>query len=81
MIPLRMNPVSAKRASGLPGTKCWTLRYLPLQGDKRMIPIDEAHVVVTKCLVLVEEIQDPQSLKPQREEVVVDRDNQNRDDQ
>ena len=46
-----------------------------------MIPIDEAHVVVTKCLVLVEEIQDPQSLKPQREEVVVDRDNQNRDDQ
>ena len=44
------------------------LRYLPLQGDKRMIPVDEEHMVVTKCLVLVEE-------------VVVDRGNQNRDDQ
>ena len=46
-----------------------------------MIPIDEEHVVVTKCLVLVQEVQEPQGLKLQREEVVVDRDNQNRDDQ
>ena len=44
------------------------LRYLPLQGDKRMIPVDEEHMVATKRLVLVEE-------------VVIDRDNQNRDEQ
>ena len=46
-----------------------------------MIPIDEERSVVTKCLVLVEEFQEPQSLKLRREEIGVDRDNRNRDDQ
>ena len=51
------------------------------EGNTRVIPIVEERVVVTKRLVLVEEIWEPQSVKLRREEIVVDRDNQNRDDQ
>ena len=45
-----------------------------------MIPIDEECVVVTKCLVLVEEVQEPQSVKLRSEDVVIDRNTQNGDD-
>jgi stress response protein YsnF len=55
-----------------------------------VIPIIEERVIVTKRLVLVEEVRvkkirrevwEPQSVKLRREEVVVGRDTQNRDDQ
>ena len=55
-----------------------------------VIPIIEERVIVTKGLVLVEEVRvkkirrevrEPQSVKLRREEVVVHRDTQNRDDQ
>ena len=54
------------------------------------IPIMEERVIVTKRLVLVEEVRvkkirrevrGPLSVKLRREEVVVDRDTQSRDDQ
>jgi stress response protein YsnF len=55
-----------------------------------VIPIIEERVIVTKGLVLVEEVRvkkirrevrEPQSVKLRREEVVVHRDTQNRDHQ
>jgi uncharacterized protein (TIGR02271 family) len=60
------------------------------EGDTMVIPIIEERVIVTKRLVLVEEVRvkkirrevrEPQSVKLRREEVVVGRDTQNRDDQ
>jgi uncharacterized protein (TIGR02271 family) len=62
----------------------------PFTGDTMVIPIIEERVIVTKRLVLVEEVRvkkirrevrEPQSVKLRREEVVVDRDTQNRDGQ
>ncbi|MFO7664334.1 MAG: YsnF/AvaK domain-containing protein [Chloroflexota bacterium] len=60
------------------------------EGDIVVIPIVEERVVVAKRLVLVEEIRvkkvrrevrKPQSVKLRREEILIDRDDQNRDDQ
>ena len=46
-----------------------------------MIVVRRKRVIVTERLVLVEEVRETQSVKLRREEVVADRDTQNRDDQ